>query len=375
MRTNRSPGIRWKIVFWFISSILLSAGTVMLLVRLAYNLAVANRDGFLYHFLYQLRLSVGGVMPLAAGAAIILAIVWFFFLSRNMIRYLEEISSGLQDISLGNSDVEIPIKSEDELGDLAANINNMSLRLHAAIKEERNAEKSKNELITSVSHDLRTPLTSVLGYLELIVNDRYRDEVELRYYVDIAHEKALRLQNLINDLFEYTKISYGGFTLKTSLIDLRELLEQLVEEFVPALQAAGMQSRLYIPGRHYMVSADGDLLVRVFENLMTNALRYGQSGKYVDIEISRADPHIAVQVANYGEPISEKDLPHLFDRFYRVEQSRSAKTGGSGLGLAIAKSIVELHGGTISVQAGQQRTVFEVTLPIQAERFDFPRDH
>lgn len=362
MRTNPSLGIRWKIVFLFASSILLSAATVALLLVVAYNLAYANYGGFFYNLLHQLRWSIG-VPPLAIGTAAILAIIWFFILSRGIIRYIEEISASLQDISLGRFDVKIPVKSSDELGNLASNINNMTIRLQAAIEEERNAEKSKNELITSVSHDLRTPLTSVLGYLELIVNDRYRDEVELRYYVDVAYGKALRLQNLIDDLFEYTKVSYGGIKIETSLIDLRELLEQLVEEFVPALQAADMQYRLSITEDKYLLSADGDLLVRVFENLVTNAIRYGQSGKYVDIELSRNEDNIIVRVANYGEPISKYDLPHIFDRFYRVEKSRSEKTGGSGLGLAIAKNIIDLHGGTISAFIYQQRTVFEVSLP------------
>lgn len=365
MKTNSSLGIRWKIVFLFISSILLSAGTVALLLFLAYNLAVANRGGFFYMFLNGLRWEIGE-MPLIIGSAIVLAILWFFFLSRSMIRYLEEISASLQAISLGNFDVKIPVKSADELGTLAENINHMTARLAIAIEEERNAERSKNELITSVSHDLRTPLTSVLGYLELIVNDRYRDEVELRYYVDVAYEKALRLQSLIDDLFEYTKVSYGGLRIETSSIDLRELLEQLVEEFVPALQAADMQYRFFIPGDAYILSADGDLLVRVFENLVSNAIRYGQAGKYVDIELDRRDDRIIVRIANYGEPISQYDLPHIFDRFYRVEKSRSDKTGGSGLGLAIAKNIIELHGGTISAYASQQRTVFEIELPAQS---------
>ena len=351
-------------MFLFISSILLSVGMVLLLILLTYNLAIIDRYGFLYTLLDKMRWSIG-VTPLAICTTIILVIPMFFILSRGTIRYLEEISASLQEISLGRFEEKIPVKSADELGTLAANINSMTARLHEAIEDERNAERSKNELITSVSHDLRTPLTSVLGYLELIVNDRYRDEVELRYYVDVAYEKALRLQKLIEDLFEYTKVSYGGLKIEATMIDLRELLEQLAEEFVPALQAADMQYRLIFPEDKYLLSADGDLLVRVFENLVANAIRYGQAGKYVDIELNRDDGAIVARVANYGEPISKYDLPHIFDRFYRVEKSRSEITGGSGLGLAIAKNIVDLHGGTISAYIYQKKTVFEVKFPAQ----------
>jgi signal transduction histidine kinase len=314
LKINPWFSIRWKIISLFILSIFLSAGIVGLLISVAYEVAVYNRDSWFYNLLYDLRLSFG-TTPIAVITAIILVVLFFSLLSRSVIRYLEKISAALQEISLGRFNMRIPVESADELGVLAQNINNMMDRLQEAVEEERNAERSKNELITSVSHDLRTPLTSVLGYLELIENDRYKDEVELRYYISVAYDKARRLQKLIDDLFEYTKVSGGGLKLKSSLIDLRELLEQLAEEFVPALQAEGMQSRLYIAEDRYLLQADGDLLVRVFENLVANAIRYGREGKYIDIELENNCGWIIARVINYGEPISKYDLPHIFDRF------------------------------------------------------------
>jgi signal transduction histidine kinase len=289
-------------------------------------------------------------------------IVIFFVLSRGIIRDLEDISRAVQKISLGRFDVEIPKRSPDELGELAENINRMTVRLKTSIEEERDADRSKNELITGVSHDLRTPLTSLLGYLELIEKDKSRNEAELRRYVSIAYSKALRLRMLIENLFEYTKVSFGGFTINPSRIDMKELLEQLAEEFVPAFREAGMECRVNASQANYFVSADGDLLVRVFENLMTNALRYGAPERGIDVELSRDGAWVVIRVVNNGEMISRADLPHLFERFYRVERFPSDRTGGSGLGLAIAKSILDVHGGTITASSGESRTVFEVRL-------------
>jgi signal transduction histidine kinase len=275
--------------------------------------------------------------------------------------YLEEIRNGLREIAKGNFDTDIPVQSGSQLGEVAESINQMSRQLHQSILEERNAEKTKNDLITGVSHDLRTPLTSILGFLEVIEEDRYQDEVELRYYVNIAYEKAQNLKKLIDDLFEYTRIN-NGLPLDIQKIDMAQFIRQLIEEFVPALEKSGMECKLAAE-EGLIIRADGAQLVRAYENLITNAIRYGDSGKRIDIAVRSDGNQVSVSFTNYGDPIPERDLPFIFDRFYRVETSRSKQTGGTGLGLAITKSIVEIQGGEIRVRSDQQRTTFETRFP------------
>ena len=303
-----------------------------------------------------------GVTPVVILVGTILFVFFFFIYMQRMVKYIEEINREIKVISQGQLESHIPVKSDDELGELAKSINLMASQLKNSIEEERNAEKTKNELITSVSHDLRTPLTSILGYLGLISNDDYKDEITMRYYVDIAYNKGKDLKKMIDELFEFTKLNYGGLKVDLKKINLGELLEQLAEEFVPIFKDAGMKYRLDIPEKKVFILADGPLLVRVFENLLINAVRYGKEGKYVDINLRRNGNEAIVDIVNYGEIISQRDLPYIFDRFYRVEKSRSQKTGGTGLGLSISKSIVELHHGSIKAFSGEDKTTFEVAL-------------
>ena len=238
----------------------------------------------------------------------------------------------------------------------------MASRLKESIEEERRAEKAKNELITSVSHDLRTPLTSILGYLALVDDDKYEDEVTLRHYISIVHEKAQNMKELVDDLFEFTKMTDSAFKLDRSEVNLGRMLEQLAEEFVPILSKAGMEYRMSLPDQKVVVQADPSLLVRVLENIMSNAVRYGSEGRFMDIELHNPPGWAVIRIANYGPPIPATEIHHIFERFVRVEGSRSRNTGGAGLGLAIAKSIVNLHGGTIRAYNDDKRTVFEVSL-------------
>jgi signal transduction histidine kinase len=276
---------------------------------------------------------------------------------------LTKILVGLRHIAEGKFDLPIQMdENSGELAKVADSINHMAAELYRSIIEERNAEKSKNDLITGVSHDLRTPLTSILGFLEVIDRDRYQDEVELRHYVSIAYDKALTLKKLIDDLFEYTRIN-NGMPLNTAALDLVGLIRQLSEELKPQFDLTGMTCRIHADFEALQIAADGNLLVRSFENLLSNALQYGKAGRFVDINIQLLDKEVIVSITNYGEPIPQRDLPFIFDRFYRTERSRSRVTGGTGLGLAIVKSIIEMHGGRISADSSKERTQFTTRLP------------
>lgn len=356
--------IRYKMILAFALSLALSVIGVNALLILAYGL----RDFPLFGAILRLARDSSSAMPIALITGIALFVVIFFALSSETIRFIEELHAAIHEISNGDFAVAVPGRTQDELGRLAEDLSAMVLRLRTLIRQERNAEQAKYDLITSVSHDLRTPLTSILGYLALVDNDQYVDEVELRHYVAVAHSKGRQLQRMIDQLFEFTRTSHGAVRLHSREVNLAELIEQLAEEFVPQLQSAGMNYNLRLPSGKVVVPADPDLLVRVFENLISNAIRYGEVGSVIDLELERADTAAVVRVISGGEPIPEADLPRLFESFYRVEKSRSVATGGAGLGLAIAKNIVDLHKGTIIAYAGtDQRNVFEVRLPLNSQ--------
>ncbi|WP_413404783.1 sensor histidine kinase [Paenibacillus amylolyticus] len=307
-----------------------------------------------------------GSVPLMIVVGVLGFVLFFFLISRKVMRVLDEITAGIQEVAKGELSHRIEVKTSDEFGVVAASINQMAEQLQLSLQEERNAVAAKNDLITGISHDLRTPLTSILGFLEYIEKDRYQDEIEMRYYVSIAYEKSLTLRKLIDDLFEYTRVSGGSLPLSLQALNLNSFLMQLAEEFAPMLEDAGMTYKI-IGGQDplWIQAAPGEL-VRAYENLFSNAIRYGSQGKRMEIGLALEGEEAVVRISNYGEPIPAQDLPHLFDRFYRVDKSRSRETGGTGLGLAIAKSMIELHRGSIVAYSENGRTDFVTRFPVTA---------
>ncbi|WP_458462383.1 sensor histidine kinase [Paenibacillus sp.] len=307
-----------------------------------------------------------GSVPLMIVAGVLGFVLFFFLFSRKVMRVLDEITAGIQEVAKGELSHRIEVKTSDEFGVVAASINQMAEQLQLSLQEERNAVAAKNDLITGISHDLRTPLTSILGFLEYIEKDRYQDEIEMRYYVSIAYEKSLTLRKLIDDLFEYTRVSGGSLPLSLQALNLNSFLMQLAEEFAPMLEDAGMTYKIIGGQEPLWIQAAPGELVRAYENLFSNAIRYGSQGKVMEIGLALEGEEAVVRISNYGEPIPAQDLPHLFDRFYRVDKSRSRNTGGTGLGLAIAKSMIELHQGTIVACSENGRTDFVTRFPVTA---------
>ncbi|KOP66100.1 histidine kinase [Bacillus sp. FJAT-18019] len=301
------------------------------------------------------------IIPTIVGIVLFICIV--LLLSQGSIRQINLLTEGTRRLAKGELDQEILVRTNDELGQMAVQINQMAKQLKLSLAEERMAVQSKNELISNVSHDLRTPLTSIIGYLRLVHEDQYKDEVELRYYTDIAYDKSLRLGGLVNDLFEFTRLGYSP--INRVEINLVELLAQLAVDFSLTGQHEGIEVVFTPATEKIMISSDGDKLMRTFENLLSNALRHGREAGRVDLNVSRDAKQARVQVINYGPPIPQQAIPHLFERFYRADESRTDQTGGSGLGLAIVKAIVDAHHGTIQVFSTTERTMFEVCLPLQ----------
>lgn len=278
--------------------------------------------------------------------------------SKNIISLIENVDK----MANGNINNTIDLNASGNIKKLANNINNIVTQLRNITIEERKAQQTKADLITNVSHDLRTPLTSIIGYLSIIEDDKYKDEVKLRYYTSIAYEKSKMLNVLINDLFDLTKMQNNTMTLNLTQIDLVELLGQIVSQFEYMFENENVKCRLNFSQDKLIIKADPIKLVRAFENLITNAIKYGKDGNYIDIVTKRKDNMAIVKIINYGEPIPTIDLPYIFDRLYRVEKSRNRNDGGSGLGLAITKNIIEMHDGNIYVSSDYDCTVFDVRL-------------
>ena len=285
-------------------------------------------------------------------------------LERKTMKYIGKIAMAIQNISEGDLNTQIEVVGDDEFSAMASNLNRMEADIRKLMDKERESERTKNELITNVAHDLRTPLTSIIGYLELLSSGPAISQEMQKKYIDIAYVKAKRLEKLIEDLFGFTKMNYGRISMNVGKVDIVKLLGQLLEEFYPSFMDKDLTYELKSNVPSQVITADGNLLARLFDNLINNAIKYGAEGKKVLVQVLAKDDTVTVSVTNYGYVIPAEELPLIFNKFYRVEQSRSSKTGGTGLGLAIAKSIVDMHGGTISVTSDLNGTVFTVKLKV-----------
>lgn len=375
MKDKYAQAIYRRILLLISFSALLAIGVTLILLIIVVSLLSFN---VFYDFLTAILrffYNTIGVRGTITVSFVTFFVLFSAILIRKRVRYLSQIIETIEDVSKGNFEATIPVYSKDELSKLASFVNRMADRLQFAIEEERQAVQAKNELITNVSHDLRTPLTSVIGYLRLIEEDRYKDEVELRHYVHIAYHKSKRLERMVNDLFEYTRVSYGGIRLNVSSINLIELIGQIVADYSLLSKEQNLEMQVSFDQEKLIIEADGDKLMRVFENLLTNAIKYGKEGKRVVVNVVECEESVVIQVINFGSKIPATDIPYLFERFYRIEKSRSEDTGGSGLGLAIAKNIIDLHKGTISVKSDENETVFEVQLPKNLNVPEQPVEH
>lgn len=301
---------------------------------------------------------------LALFLTLIVFIVSFVAITNKKMKYLDEIASGLKIIASGNLNYRIKEKGTDEIKNIAYNINYMAKEIGEKIYAERVAEKTKADLITNVSHDLRTPLTSVMGYIGLVIQERYKDEKEMKEYLNIAFSKAERLKLLIEDLFEYTKLNNDGISLSKNKVNLSEFLSQLIEELTPLLDEHKLTVCRKFESEKIIVSVDTSKMLRVFENLLTNAIKYSYKPGEILVGLYEKDNNAIVVFENKGDHIPKEKAEKLFDRFYRIDESRNTTTGGSGLGLAISKNIVELHKGKIWAESFGNNVSFYVQLKL-----------
>lgn len=249
------------------------------------------------------------------------------------------------------------------LHDVESRMNQIKLSILTSEKSVAQAEEKKNELVMYLAHDIRTPLTTVIGYLNLLDEAPDMPPEQRKKYIGIALNKSERLDVLINELFDLTRYNSKAVSLHKTEVNLSCLLSQLADEYYPTLSAN--ENTVSVSAEDGLtLSADTEMLARVFGNLLKNAASYSDAGTEIIISAKKENDFAAVTFQNTGETISPEDLQTMFDKFSRLDQARTSETGGTGLGLSIAKEIVELHGGTITAQSKDRTITFLVRLPL-----------
>jgi two-component system sensor histidine kinase VanS len=362
-RLRRSKLSR-RILIQYIAALAGSAAAMALLFLIAYNLY--SRFSFqttdlvyiLAHF-YTDYMLVFNIIIIFSGWIII---TYLFF--QKPLRYLDEVVEASEQLAQPD---DRPIVLSDAMKNVQDELNlvrEQALRNVVAAKE---AEQRKNDLVVYLAHDLKTPLTSVIGYLTLL-RDEPQISQELRTkYTGIALDKAERLETLINEFFDITRFNLTKLTLEPESVNLTRMLEQITFEFNPVLTEKSLRWDLRLMPDVRPV-CDPDKLERVFDNLIRNAVNYSYPGTAILVAMEQSGNHVRVRIENRGKTISPEKLDRIFEQFFRLDASRSSSTGGAGLGLAIAKEIVELHGGAIDAESVDEHIVFTVTLPMDCQK-------
>ncbi|MDA3767473.1 HAMP domain-containing sensor histidine kinase [Lactobacillus delbrueckii] len=305
------------------------------------------------------------------GIADVIVLYWRLIRRYHQMQ-LWHIISELHYIANGHFDHRISFSVNNDMQKVIDSINSLVDSTVGAINEEKAIEQSKDELITNVSHDIRTPLTSIIGYLGLLKNGAVTSQEDMLKYINIAYDKAEQMKSLANDLFEYTTLKSTKTKLNLTPINIKGMMEQVAAGFELEAEKKGIAFSVKARPDDLIVNADVEKLVRVYNNLISNALKYAAGASRINLVANLINhEQVELRVENNGEPIPKDKLKKIFDRFYRVESSRNTKTGGTGLGLAIVQGVVELHGGTIRCESNKDWTSFIILLPRDPQANNF----
>lgn len=310
--------------------------------------------------IYELVFERGYFVFIIFGTTLIIVLSLLYKLLNKIFSYVFAVSESAD--KLFDKNVEY-INLPPEMVEVEKKLNHFKTE---AIKNERLArenEQKKDELIVYLAHDIKTPLTSMIGYLSLLSEIKDMPQEQRNRYIDIALDKSYRLEDLINELFDVARFNSEKIVLEKEEINLNLMLEQIADDFYPTLKEMNKKIN-FTSDEKTILYADLDKLSRVFNNLIKNAVNYSKENTDIDISILNKENQATVKITNKGKQIPKEKLDKIFEKFYRLDSSRTSKTGGSGLGLAIAKEIVELHGGRIYAESDMKETTFSVILPI-----------
>ena len=301
---------------------------------------------------------------ISIAVPVIVWVIYTIHFFQKPLRYLEELMKASEQLAMHKEKpIELPKflkEAQDELNEVR----------QTAIQNEhflQEVEQKKNDLIMYLAHDLKTPLTSVIGYLTLLYENPELNQVQRVKYTGIALDKAQRLEELINEFFDITRLTLTSMTLRKELRNMSRMLEQIVSESTPLLEEKRISWRTKIaPDVEFLF--DADKIQRVFDNLIRNAISYSYPHTTLDLLMKEEKGEAVIWLRNYGPTIPADKLKHLFEQFYRLDESRNSASGGAGLGLAIAKEIVELHQGTITAQSKDESIIFSIHLPMAGRK-------
>lgn len=288
-------------------------------------------------------------------------LVLLYRLLKKVFGYIDEIGKATEE--LVNKDVEY-IELPDELEEIQKRMNHLKRESEKNEKLAKENEEKKDELIVYLAHDIKTPLTSMIGYLSILDEIDDMPKKKQKNYISIALDKSYRLEDLINELFDVARFNSEKIVLEKEKLNLNLMLEQIIDDFYPTLRELNKSIKLNY-NEPISINGDSDKLSRVFNNLIKNAISYSKEESEIVINLKKDNNNAIVEVINKGKQISKEKLSKIFEKFYRLDSARTSRTGGSGLGLAIAKDIVELHNGTIIAESNDEEITFRVTLPLK----------
>ena len=364
-RSERSELIVEAIITMSLIFLLYLSALLIYRQAIDYKLNFFGLDTTLRHMLGLTRQQIIVSVYLFSLASCVVAILvtnWRVKRRINQMK-LAHILDYLKYIAQGHYEIRIPQTDLGEMDEVVSSINHLVDSTVKAIEEERKIEKSKDELITNIGHDIRTPLTSVIGYLGLIENQQYHSQEELARYAHVAYRKAQQMQSLVQDLFTYTATRQTTTEIKPVQVQVLRFMEQLVADFELNAREKAIELRLDIRPQNLLASFDVDKMARVFHNLLSNALKYGAGAHYIELLAYQEEDYIYFKVKNDGQALDKTELEDIFQRSYRADQSRSANQPGTGLGLAIVRNIVELHHGRVYAEVEGKETIFTIEIP------------
>ncbi|MCF6136087.1 vancomycin resistance histidine kinase VanS [Thermoactinomyces vulgaris] len=343
------------IVFVFYLRELMRWRTGEWIVRFLENSFYLERQDAMLIYQYTIRNNITIIMYVTIAVTVL--ILCRIMLSK-FAKYFNEINNGI-DILIQKEDKQIELSPEMEF--LEQKLNTLKLTLEKREQEAKLAEQRKNDFVMYLAHDIKTPLTSIIGYLSLLDEASDMSAEQQEKYIRITLDKAIHLERLIDEFFEITRYNLQTIKLEKKHIDLYYMLVQITDEFYPQLAVNGKQVVIHAPD-DLTVYADPDKLARVFNNILKNAVAYSEDNSVIDITAGRCGDMVSIEFKNAGS-IPKSKLDAIFDKFYRIDDARSSGKGGAGLGLAIAKEIVTLHGGRLYADSDKTHTSFTVELP------------